>query len=294
MVWTRRRKGEQRATGHAGRARLESFAVEPGGVVLALGGTHEAGSRWWLERELAAARAAGRACVVDLAEVDRLDASMVVALAGAAGRVVVVLPARDPARAAVEAAGLPGLVTCAATRGEALALLRQSSARASEPGGGGVVIEELPRAPRATSRPLAFELPASPQCLWLLRGRLHAWLADAGVEPEVAYELVLAASEAAAGVIDGAADDEVGAPIEVTARLAAGRVSVGVRSRAGGRNAQEADGSALRLAIVRALAGDVAVVERGSGSYVGIVRDVRPARRPDPVGPSRAAHRVPR
>lgn len=256
---------------------------ETGVVVLTLRGAHDAGSSWWLERELAAALAAGTDCVVDLGEVEQLDAGLPTVLTAAADRIVVVLPARDPARAAVEAAGLSGLVPCVASREAAIARLGPGTGRAPERSRA-VQIEELPRAGRATPRPLAFELPASPQCLWLLRGRLHAWLATAGVEPEVAYEIVLAASEAAAGTIDGAGPDQVGAPIEVTARLAAGRVSVGVRSRAGGRAGAATDEGALRLSIVRALAGDPAVVERGSGSYVGIVRSVEPAQPPATSG----------
>jgi anti-sigma regulatory factor (Ser/Thr protein kinase) len=73
-----------------------------------------------------------------------------------------------------------------------------------------------------------WRLPSEAAAIPVLRRRLRAWLESAGVDPDHAYDLLLAVCEAATNAIEHA-QEPTEPVVDVTAALTDGRVQVSVR-----------------------------------------------------------------
>ena len=73
--------------------------------------------------------------------------------------------------------------------------------------------------------PFEVELPADPTALQGMRRRLRAWLANRGVDPEEAADVVLAVSEACNNAIEHGYGDNGGGPVKVNLAATERRVA---------------------------------------------------------------------
>ncbi len=142
---------------------------------------------------------------------DELIARVRVALQRAAGRSAVPPAAR--ARTSVEAGSAPvaAAVPTAPPPSPGIRPAPPSAGRAPEPGADA-----------------EWRLPSSASSVPALRRRLRAWLGDAEVAEEQAYDLLLAACEAATNAIEHA-QDPTQPYVDVTAAIGDGRVRIAVR-----------------------------------------------------------------
>lgn len=124
--------------------------------------------------------------------------------------------------------------------------------------------------------PLELELPADPDALAELRRRLDVWLPQSGAGAEEAYDIVLAACEAAANAVEHAYGPGE-AKFHVTARAEQGQVMVEVRDR-GAWRAQRDPRRGRGLAVMRELMDDVNVTSNDEGTNVLLRRRLREGR----------------
>jgi serine phosphatase RsbU (regulator of sigma subunit)/anti-sigma regulatory factor (Ser/Thr protein kinase) len=116
------------------------------------------------------------------------------------------------------------------------------------------------------SGPLELELPAEPGALSQLRRRLGPWLVHAGASKEEAYDVVLAACEAAANAVEHAYGPSE-ARFHVTAQEEEGEVRVEVRDH-GAWRPQRDPRRGRGLSVMRELMDDVSVNSSGGGTNV--------------------------
>jgi serine phosphatase RsbU (regulator of sigma subunit)/anti-sigma regulatory factor (Ser/Thr protein kinase) len=124
--------------------------------------------------------------------------------------------------------------------------------------------------------PLELELPAEPGALVGLRRQLAPWLAQAGIDEEDAYDVVLATCEAAANAIEHAYGPAE-AMFRVTAQAERGEVTVEVQDR-GAWRAQRNPRRGRGLAVMRELMDDVSVNSGDGGTNVRLLRRLREGR----------------
>ena len=148
----------------------------------------------------------------------------------------------------------------------------------------------------AMRAPLRVTIPADPEALAGARGRVRDWLADEGVDPDQADEVVLAVSEALANGVEhaygGARDGEVELWIE---RARDDALAVEVRDRGRWRPPPEDPGLRGRgLPLMHAVMESVRVERGDEGTTVrmryrlGPARD-EPRRTPPATGPGGSA-----
>ena len=121
--------------------------------------------------------------------------------------------------------------------------------------------------------PLELELPAEPGALAELRRRLGAWTVQAGASREEAYDIVLAACEAAANAVEHAYGPGE-AEFRVTAQADEGEVTVEVRDR-GAWRPQRDPRRGRGLGVMRELMDDVSVNSNDEGTNVRLRRRLR-------------------
>jgi serine phosphatase RsbU (regulator of sigma subunit)/anti-sigma regulatory factor (Ser/Thr protein kinase) len=126
------------------------------------------------------------------------------------------------------------------------------------------------------SGPLDLELPAEPGALTDLRRRLRAWLEQAGAEEQEAYDVVLAACEAAANAIEHAYGPGE-AKFGVAARVDEGEVTIEVRDYGAWRD-QRDPRRGRGLAVMRELMDEVSVTSDDGGTNVQLRRRLREGR----------------
>jgi len=75
---------------------------------------------------------------------------------------------------------------------------------------------------------VSWQLPSEAAAIPVLRRRLRGWLDSRGIDPDDAYDLLLAACEAATNAVEHA-QDPAEPYVDVTVALVAGRVRISVR-----------------------------------------------------------------
>ena len=119
----------------------------------------------------------------------------------------------------------------------------------------------------AAVAPLELSFDASPAALAPVRARLRAWLADARVDEDVVFDVVIAAGEACANAIEHPLSRTSG-KVSLRAQLQDGEVSVRIRDDGHWREARKRSDRGLGLVLMRDLMDEVDVDASGGGTEV--------------------------
>jgi len=120
---------------------------------------------------------------------------------------------------------------------------------------------------------IALSLPASPEALWSLRRTLERFLRDAGAEQDETFDVLVAASEAAANAIEHAYGP-VDARFEVEAELATHAIEIAVRDGGRWRPSRQA-GRGHGLVLMEALTDSCQIARETTGTTVRMRRSLR-------------------
>jgi anti-sigma regulatory factor (Ser/Thr protein kinase) len=127
----------------------------------------------------------------------------------------------------------------------------------------------------AVATELRRSFPASPAELAPLRRELRAWLADAGLSPERAADLVLAVDEACANAVEHAYDGEQGEVVVEVARELDHEVVAKVHDAGRWRNRASNPARGRGLGIIRAVVDECEIQTGASGTTVLLKQRIR-------------------
>lgn len=121
---------------------------------------------------------------------------------------------------------------------------------------------------RQPAERFVYAFPAAPRELSTMRAALFAWLADVGFEPDRRYDVVLAASEAAANAAEHAYGFDGTGLVQVEADLSDGELRLSVRDRGTWRAPDPETGRGRGRTIMEALMRDVTISHDDGGTVV--------------------------